>query len=64
MGEVLICGTMDLHTVGTGLKIKLMEEVSMNGLMEEDLMVSGKTITCTGKVTIPGRTVEATMVNT
>ena len=55
MGEGLMCGTMGPNIVVIGLKIRSMEEESMNGQMVENTMENGRTTTCMGGVFIPGR---------
>lgn len=50
-------GTTVQSTVENGTKTRLTEEVFMNGLMEECMMVSGKTTICMAEAPIPGRMV-------
>ena len=60
---VLLPGLMEVLIAATFLKTIFMVEASISGLMEEYMMVLGRTIRCTDMASSHGPTEEDTMVN-
>ncbi len=64
MARALMCGTMLLPIVVSGMRTKSMGEESMNGLMEDAMKETGRIITCMAVAFTLGKTVDAMKVNT
>lgn len=64
MAVVFTYGMTSLLTTESGMKIKLMAQEHMNGLMVDDMKVSGRKITCMARVSTHGKMVVATKAST